>query len=304
MTKMLTVQPQNFDYYNFCVIQNYVFNEPVPVIENSYTYEENGVLYCASATEKGVYCYSYARNCPLKYIDPTGQTLVIKGKDDNDGAAQMSFRQLQAISNLSLTRNAETGMISASVNMDLTDTYRINRFGDAIPTSRNDRKLMKIINDANIAVNVTSTYDNKYIGNDEGGAFWGNDFTAYNSDTKDPSYISTDQRVNPFLNKVLDTFGRKGEGQTLLHEITESYKGGKISLRKGTKAYPASRKYPTYYTIFEPAHNRATKQPPIKLYKNFYDKRDAMLLDEFRRATPIIRALTDMPGISVNGIFK
>ena len=70
MTQESTFQPQIFDYYNFCVIQNYVFNEPVPVIENSYTYEENGVLYCASATEKGVYCYSYARNNPLHYVAP------------------------------------------------------------------------------------------------------------------------------------------------------------------------------------------------------------------------------------------
>jgi len=74
MTKEPTVQPQIFDYYNFYVIQNYVFNEPVAVIENSYTYEENGVLYCASATEKGVYCYSYCLNNPLMYTDPSGQS--------------------------------------------------------------------------------------------------------------------------------------------------------------------------------------------------------------------------------------
>jgi len=74
MTQEPTVQPQTFDYYNFCVIQNYVFNEPVAVIENSCTYEENGVLYCASATEKGVYCYSYCLNNPLMYTDPSGQS--------------------------------------------------------------------------------------------------------------------------------------------------------------------------------------------------------------------------------------
>ena len=74
MTKTLTVQPQNFDYYNFYVIQNYVFNEPAAVIKNSCTYEENGVLYCASATEKGVYCYSYCLNNPLMYTDPSGQS--------------------------------------------------------------------------------------------------------------------------------------------------------------------------------------------------------------------------------------
>jgi len=82
MTQTLAVQPQNLDYYNYFVMCNYVFNAPEPVIENSYTYEENGVLYCASATQKGVYCYSYARNNPLAYTDPSGEFLVWSiGKD-------------------------------------------------------------------------------------------------------------------------------------------------------------------------------------------------------------------------------
>jgi len=72
MTQTLVVQPQHLDYYNYFVMCNYVFNAPEPVIESGYTYEENGVLYCASATQKGVYCYSYCLNNPLKYKDPTG----------------------------------------------------------------------------------------------------------------------------------------------------------------------------------------------------------------------------------------
>jgi len=76
MTETLTVQPQNLDYYNYFVMCNYVFNEQKPVIENAYTYEENGVLYCASATQKGVYCYTYCLNNPLKYRDPSGNRFV------------------------------------------------------------------------------------------------------------------------------------------------------------------------------------------------------------------------------------
>jgi hypothetical protein len=73
MTQEPTVQPQTFDYYNYYVMCNYVFDESKPVIENSYAYEENGVLYCASTTEKGIYCYTYARNNPLMYTDPDGE---------------------------------------------------------------------------------------------------------------------------------------------------------------------------------------------------------------------------------------
>ena len=77
MTQTLAVQPQHLDYYNYFVMCNYVFNAPEPVIENAYTYEENGVLYCASATQKGVYCYTYARNNPLMYTDPSGEFLQV-----------------------------------------------------------------------------------------------------------------------------------------------------------------------------------------------------------------------------------
>ena len=64
---------QILNYYNYNVICNYCFEEPEPVIQNTYTYEENGVYYCASATQKGVYWYVYARNCPLMYTDPDGE---------------------------------------------------------------------------------------------------------------------------------------------------------------------------------------------------------------------------------------
>ena len=75
MTETLIVHPQILNYYNYNVICNYRFEEPEPVIQNTYTYEENGVYYCASATEKGVYWYIYARNCPLMYTDPDGELL-------------------------------------------------------------------------------------------------------------------------------------------------------------------------------------------------------------------------------------
>jgi len=55
---------------------NYAFEEPEQVIQNGYMYEENGVLYCASGTQKGVYCYTYCLNNPLHYTDPSGNGFV------------------------------------------------------------------------------------------------------------------------------------------------------------------------------------------------------------------------------------
>jgi hypothetical protein len=73
MPDTLTLNALNLDYYNYAVIGNFVFEVQKPVISGSYEYEENGVYYCASATEKGVYRYSYARNNPLRYTDPSGE---------------------------------------------------------------------------------------------------------------------------------------------------------------------------------------------------------------------------------------
>ena len=106
MPETLTVHPQILDYYNYYVMCNYVVEAHKPVIQNAYTYEENGVLYCASATQKGVYRYSYCLNNPLKYTDPSGQTWYdVRGKRkfiddgvDDDMAikvSQMQFRRLE-----------------------------------------------------------------------------------------------------------------------------------------------------------------------------------------------------------------
>jgi len=81
MTQATAFYPQNFDYYNFVVMSNFVFEEPKPVIYNSYAYIENGVYYCATATQKGGFQYVYCANNPLKYIDPDGRTIVIAGED-------------------------------------------------------------------------------------------------------------------------------------------------------------------------------------------------------------------------------
>ena len=69
MTEMVTVAAQYLVYYNYNVIGYYAFVEPKPVIYESYYYQQNEILYCSTATEKGVYCYTYARNNPLKYKD-------------------------------------------------------------------------------------------------------------------------------------------------------------------------------------------------------------------------------------------
>ena len=72
MPETVPIIALNLDYYDYCVTGNFVFEEQKPLIQCGYTYKENSVLYCTSATEKGVYCYTYCLNNPLKYTDPSG----------------------------------------------------------------------------------------------------------------------------------------------------------------------------------------------------------------------------------------
>jgi len=60
-------------YYSLPVIQESVFEPQKPVIYTSYTYTQNTVIYNATATQKGVYRYSYAINNPMMYTDPDGE---------------------------------------------------------------------------------------------------------------------------------------------------------------------------------------------------------------------------------------
>jgi Domain of unknown function (DUF6973) len=68
--------PQNttseLQQYNYFVMQEPVFEEKIEELVFTHVYEENGVLYCASQTSEGVYCYTYCLNNPLIYTDPSG----------------------------------------------------------------------------------------------------------------------------------------------------------------------------------------------------------------------------------------
>ncbi len=172
--------------------------------------------------------YTYCANNPIKYVDPTGETLVITG-----GASSEAVGQLE---------NMTSKKFTLIHNSDNTVTY----VGKA--RNRYDRYLKKIIDNQDITVNVKAentdyftTKDNKtasYLSLDNivlGGAYGGTEVSL-------KSDVNTYQYVNPEKLSLWDdkTHVRKGIG--MLHEVSESYEAGKIAIRRregdiGDKAY-------------------------------------------------------------------
>lgn len=62
--------------YTYCLDQNPDRKEEKTPSCSTHVYEENGFYYCATASENGVYWYSYCLNNPLVYTDPDGEFFI------------------------------------------------------------------------------------------------------------------------------------------------------------------------------------------------------------------------------------
>jgi hypothetical protein len=166
----------------------------------------------------------------------------IRGKAAGEATAQLQ----EATPNLQIKRDEETGQLSY----------------DGQAKTRAERKVAEVIDDDKITVNIiaenSATFT--YMGRNyktNGGSFLGN-VIVNNADGSNSAH--TFQYVNPemFAN---DYKGNIGQG--MLHEISESHIGGKISLRNGIPAGPAV--HDVFNPIYDKAHNRALPQPAWKL---------------------------------------
>jgi len=197
--------------------------------------------------------YVYGLDNPIRFIDYNGMSpeLFINGE-----SAETAKNQLQQSTNLTLTRDNETGKISAT--------------GEA--KSQNDKKLLEVINSTDVAVNVTANPTNEIstgIYSKVGGAFMGNEISSatmtlvagtkpYNPIEMEITTVKTQQVVNPTVLDQIDTYYNE-PGASILHEVTESFEGGKISKRAGVSS-PNSGEVGT---VYKKAHDAATPQPPV-----------------------------------------
>ncbi len=197
--------------------------------------------------------YTYCANNPVRLVDEDGRDVYV----DGDASEKLA----EALS----TKNV---------------TYSIDEYGritpSGTPKTYRERLLNRIINDHSIRINLTAQNGNEFSFNGKecstrAGSFLGNSFFIGPTEFgKEPLLINTYQLISfDGLNTEFDN--GKDIRNTIIHEISESYYGGRISIKLGQEAPLAY--YGIKNKIYDRAHRRAPRQPTMNTEKKLANER-------------------------------
>ena len=226
----------------------YTFSAKEKDSESGYTYfgaryySDNIMQWLSvdpmSDMRPGVSPYSYCQNNPIGRVDTWGMLddVYITGTAADDATEQLQ----SGMKNITVIRDENTGKLS------YTGTAK----------TKKEKEFVNAVDSKDVTVNVKAENSSRFTHNGEdlntrGGSFLGNE-VCFDEDGK--LHVEAFQYVNPSALK--NDFSGGKRGKTMFHELSESYQGGLISLRRGESSPMAGK----LGSVFEIAHELALPQ--------------------------------------------